>query len=1014
MGLMRTILKRPVSVIVLLAAVVIYGLASLTGMPLNFMPDFDMPMQLVLITWPGADADSIDRLVTKPVSDECETLTDINSVSSFAYDNYTMVQLIYEYSADTDDMYSDLKSAMDALMPDLPEDCGDPIIMELSMEATATLTASAVAGEGVDVTRYLNDTVVPALESLNGVAQVEVSGTQDDYLRIVLDEKKLQQYNLSMAAVGSAIAGSDFDLPAGEVTLGAQDVALNVEGSFTAGPDIQSFPIQTPSGQLVRLDDVSQAIYLAKEEAENVSRYNGQESVLLNVTKQDSVAAVGICGQVLEVLDGFQDDGIRFEIINNEADNILEALRCVLETILTGILLAMIVLFLFFGDWKASLVVGVSMPLSVFLAVILLNSFGFDLNVMSGTGLILAIGMIVDNSIVILESCFRSRAEGLDFQEAAIQGTSTMLMSILAGTLTTVVVYLPLAMSSGLAGMLFGPLLWTIVLTMLASFLCAVVVVPLAFYELKPKAKEQLPINRLLDRCRTGYRKIMPRLLRHPWRVMTVAAACFAGAIFLAMQMEFVMMPNNYDGSISVEAAFRSGTKLEVMDQRVCTLEEALLADENFENVTLDISEGVATFTAYAVDDCPRSSEAAVELYTEQFRGLPDMDVSVSPVASTAGMGPMAGASNAKSVMLMSDDMETLERGAAQLQEAMAGTPGVIRVENPFDRTRMKGVLVIDPRKAMSAGLTEGAAAMQVRYMLEGMTATAIDYGDSEYDVVLEYPEGEFEDVLSLMDHSIQTPSGRMVTLGDIAHVEYTAVLPVIGRQDGEYTATLTATTTDSAKYSAAHAIDAAGEELEFPQGVHIGVSAQDSASDDEVANFAVALLSSLFLVFLVMAVQFNSTRLSIMVMLCIPLSLIGSFGLAFLSGSPLTLFGLMGFMMLIGITVNNGIYLVDGTTQLRQTMPLEQALIEAGATRLRPILMTTLTTVISMLPIAFTTDSAMSMMKEMAFIVIGGLIASTVLAMFLVPAFYLIMRGERLDGPRKRRFFQKEQPAAV
>ena len=314
--------------------------------------------------------------------------------------------------------------------------------------------------------------------NVNFLETVKAADEKEEYEKLYITGHMDWQYNLSMAAVGSAIAGSDFDLPAGEVTLGAQDVALNVEGSFTAGPGIQSFPIQTPSGQLVRLDDVAQAIYLAKEEAENVSRYNGQESVLLNVTKQDSVAAVGICGQVLEVLDGFQDDGIRFEIINNEADNILEALRCVLETILTGILLAMIVLFLFFGDWKASLVVGVSMPLSVFLAVILLNSFGFDLNVMSGTGLILAIGMIVDNSIVILESCFRAHEEGLEFREAAAQGTSSMLMSILAGTLTTVVVYLPLAMSSGLAGMLFGPLLWTIVLTMLASFLCAVVVVP--------------------------------------------------------------------------------------------------------------------------------------------------------------------------------------------------------------------------------------------------------------------------------------------------------------------------------------------------------------------------------------------------------------------------------------------------------------------------------------------------------------------------------------------------------
>lgn len=599
------------------------------------------------------------------------------------------------------------------------------------------------------------------------------------------------------------------------------------------------------------------------------------------------------------------------------------------------------------------------------LTVIVLNFIGYDMNVLTGTGLILAIGMIVDNSIVILESCFRYRAQSLSFQEAAAEGTGSMLMSILAGTLTTVVVYIPLSISKGMSGMMFGPLLWTIILTLLASFLCAVVVVPLAFTLLTPKAKEDIPINRLLHKFQSFYRRVMPKLLRKPGKVMLIGVGSFLAAI--------------------------------------------LLADENFENVTLSISDDSASFTAYAVDHCNRSSEKAAELYTTEFSNYPGMDVSVTPTSSTSGMSAMGSTGNTTTVMLLGDDMDALRQGAEQVRELMAQTPGVLRVENPFDQSRVKGHLEIDPQRAQNAGTTPAAISMQIRYLLNGLTAATVDDGDQEYDIVLEYPKGKYEDVMSVMDYPIRTQTGKLVTLHDVADVTYDSTLPVLTRQDGQYSVTLTATTTDDAKYTAANAISAAAETLDFPEGVSVGTDARTSMQNDELSTMVSALLASLFLVFLVMAVQFNSVKMSIMVMICIPLCLIGSFALVFLTGRPMSMFGLMGFMMLIGISVNNGIYLVDGTTQLRATMPLEQALIEAGTTRLRPILMTTLTTIISMIPMIFTTSPNLVMMKEMSYIVIGGLIASTVLAMFLVPPFYLLMRGERVDGSKRPPLFKKK-----
>ena len=1002
MKFIQLVLRRPMSVIMLILGVVVFGSASLAGMPLEYMPDMEMPMQLVMITWPGADADSVDRLLTQPLEEECESLSDLDSLNSYSSENYTMLQLTYQYGTDMNDAYSDLKSAIDNLMPSLPEDCQDPMIMEISADALGTMMISATAPEGVDVADYLDSEVVPALENIGGVARVELSGAQDEYLRIVLDEAALRQYGLTISSVGASIAAADFDMPVGSVSFGSQDVALGVYGNVDIDPSFRDLPIQTPSGQTVMLDDVCTFFNLYKAEADSVSRYNGEESVMLTVTKQDSAPTMDVCSSVMDVLDQYSVGGVGFEVIYSEGESTLETLGEVLNTLITGVILTMLVLFLFFGDLRASLIVGISMPLSILLAVILLSFAGFQIDLMTGSALIIAIGMIVDNSIVVLESCMRAKEEGLDFREAALRGTSTMLMSILAGTLTTVVVYIPMAMAEGLVGMMTAPLSWTILLTLSCSFLCAVVVVPLAFVWLKPRSKDQIPVNRMLERFKGFYRRTLPRMLQHPGRVVSVGAVCFAAALLLMSQMEFVLMPSNYDGSITVDVSFRSGTKVAVMDQRIQGLEDALLQDENFDSVTLDISGSTASFTAYAGEDCTRSSEEAVEAYTSRFGALPDMDVAVSPTGAMDMSALMS--SNSKDVVLLSNDLDALREAAELVDGAMAQVPGVLRVEDPFRSSQSKGRIVIDSQKALALGTSESQVAMQIYYLLDGLNAASVEYGDTEYDVILEYPQGKYDDIAALMDYPLTTRTGRQVALRDIADVEYITTLPTTPRQDGQYSVTITATTTDSSKYTAPDQIDALVDQLSLPEGVSIGIGMMDESTADGLESMTTAILAGAFLVFLVMAIQFNSPRLSIMVMMCIPLSLIGSIGLVFLTGRPMSIVGLMGFLMLIGVAVNNGIYLVDGTDQLRQTMPLGQALVEAGTTRLRPILMTTLTTIISMVPMMFSSDSGMSMMKDMAYVMVGGLFASTILAMFLMPAFYLLIRRENLDGTKRGR----------
>lgn len=997
----RLILRRPVTVLLLILGVVVFGVAAMAGLPLEYMPDIEMPMHLVILPWPGADADSVDRLVTQPLEDTLGAISGVDTINSYSHDNFTTIQLTYNYGNDMDESHSSVKNAIDNLLPDLPEDVGEPTIVELSAEYMPTMMITAVAPEGTDVADFLTETVVPELESLSEVALVDVSGAREEYLRIVLDEAALRQYGLSIQTIGAAIAAADFDMPVGSVTLGTQDISLGVYGSVGTNKDFRNLPIATPYGKIVRLDEVCSFYGFYQDEAETVSRHNGGDSVMLQITKQDSAATVAACRAVEGVLERYSVGGVQFQTIYSESDSIIETLGEVLRTLIISVILTMAVLFLFFGDWRASVIVAFSMPLSILLAVILLNWAGYAIDLMTGTSLIIAIGMIVDNSIVILESCMRAREQGLELREAAEEGTATMLMSIAAGTLTTVVVYIPLAFAEGMTGMMSAPLSWTILLTMLSSLLCAVTIVPLAFLWLQPRSKEQLPINRLLGRFRGFYRRVMPGLLRHPGRVVFLALLLFAGSLALLATMRFVLIPDNFDGSITVTATFRSGTKLAVMDEAVKPIEKALIEDRNFDSVSLSLSESSASFTAYAGEDCARSSEEAVEYYTSLWNEVPGVDVTVAP-AGAMDMSQMMAGDNSKEITLVADTLEELREGAELVETAIRQTPGVLRVENAFSQSRVKGKLVVDSQKAQAAGTSETAVAMQIYYVLGGMKAASIDYGDREYDVMLEFPEGKYEDVTALLDYPIMTQTGRQIVLRDIASVTYETMLPNILRQEGKYMSTVTATTSAASKYEVADAIEAAVGALELPAGVERGVGMMDSITDAEIRHITKAMLTGVFLVFLVMAIQFNSPRLSIMVMMCVPLSLIGSIGLVKLTGRPMSLMGLMGFLMLIGIAVNNGIYLIDGTTQLREKMPLGEALIESGTTRLRPILMTTLTTIISMLPMLFSNDSGMGMMKDMGYIMIGGLVASTVLAMFLMPAFYLVIRRERFDGTKK------------
>lgn len=1003
MSYLKTVLNRPVSVILIIFSVIIFGIMSIGGMQMEYFPDLDMPMEVVVITYPGADADSVERLVVEPVEDVGKNLTGISSIESESYENYGMIQFTYEYETDLDDAYMELKAALDNIAADLPSECDPPKIMEIGINNDATISIAAKSKDGTDILDYIDNTVVPTMESLGGVAEVKVDGSREKYAKIVLDEEKMAQYGLTINQIASDIASADFDMPVGTLKFGTQDLAANAYSEIDWHTTLKDVAIKTNKGSLVRLSDVVSTINLFEDDPESISRFNGQDSVIINVSKKSTAETIGVCNAVEKSLKNLDNGSIEYEVINSSADDIMSSLTEVLKTLVEGVIITMIVLFVFLGDWKASLIVGSSMPLSLFIAAMVLKLMKMPFDLMTGTGMIIAIGMLVDNSIVVLESCFRSqeedreRGEGEDFKKSALNGTSAMIFSVLGSTLTTVVVYAPIAMATGMSGQMNRPLCYSIIFTMIASLINSVTVVPLLFSLIKPRSKSELPINKILDILRGAYRKVIPSFLKRPVIPIIIAVVMLFISVGLFTTLNFDIFPPNYDGSIEVEAEFRSGTQLGIMDERVKEIESALVADENFESVELTVNSDGVLITAYSAAASKRSSEEAVELYAAKFKDVTDMDVNITPTGVTTGLASLMSEGNAKTITLESRDMAMLEEGAARIEERLNTVPGVIKVQNATNARKTNVRFKIDQQAAKNEGFQPSAVAGQIYNMLNGIKATTID--DERFDKIdirLQYPDNEYNDPKVLLNQAIVNQDGKSVALKDICELEYTEIPLEIKRSEDKFIGEVKVIVNSKEKYKVSAAVSEAAKEVTLPEGVAIAQSTTDKRLGEEMTSMGNSLVIAILLVFLVMAVQFESVRYSIMVMLCIPFSMIGSFSFMFILGEPISMMAMMGILMLVGMVVNNGILLVDGVNELKKEMPLEQALMEAGLTRLRPILMTTLTTVLSMMPLLLSGDSGMNMMHGMGVVIIGGLVASTILAVFLMPTFYKLISGKK------------------
>lgn len=1009
MNLTKLAMRRPVSTALIVLALVVFGLTSVLSFRLELTPDMEMPMLLVYTIYPGADPESVEELVTKPIESAGAEQSGVTTYTSQSSENMSMVMFQYEYGTDLDEAYMDLQTALNTAKAGMPEDVNTPLIIEMAMDQMETMDVSVMAVGDSDVLSYVNDTMVPELETLSGVAQVQVSGGKENYIKVELNSQAMKQYGVTMSGISQTIGAMDFTVPVGSVSQGTQDIAISSAADISGVVQIQNIPITTARGQVIPLSELA-TVTESQIEDSGVSRTNGQEDITVAITKKKSYGTVDVTRSVERLLDRLQaaNDTVKIDVIYNASEAIISSLSSVGETLVLGVILSMLVLFLFFGDLRASLIVGSSMPISLFATMIGMNMLGFTFNVVTMGALVIAIGMMVDSSIVVLESCFRLKDQTGEYHDAALKGTGYVTTSIIASTITTVVVYLPLSTMKGLSGQLFAQLGMTIIMAMLTSLVVAMTIIPLLFGKFKPQEKKELPINKLLRKINGGYEKLLHKLLNKKKTVMVLAVLLLVAAFVLVNNTNSELMPSMDEGAFSINVTFRSGTKPETVEEQTKFLEEMVAADEDIDEYSYYVSSSSASVRAYLKDDASLSTNEAVEKYSEALKDVTGMDISIQ--ASGASITSMMG--GGIEIDLQGRDLDDLKDASREVEEMLSKIPGVLQVSSNLADASTQVEVVVDPLKSMAVGLPPVQVAGEMRNTLSGVEAATLTRNGEEYKVRLEYPENEYENMNDLMNLTLATPMGTQIPLAEVAEIQYKDAPITLIRVDGMYQVAVTANTTEAERFNAQDAAKEAMGQMVLPRGVTESESMMNEMMMDEFYAIIEAIFTAVFLIFLVMAMQFESPRFSAMVMMSIPFALIGSFGLLFITGSTLSMVSLMGVLMLVGIVVNNGILYVDTVNKLREEIPLNDALVQSGQMRLRPILMTTLTTILSMVPMSLGIGDGSVMMQGMALVIIGGLVASTILILILLPTFYLIIdkqsRREHREAKRAKRLEKK------
>lgn len=1003
-------LKHKVTTIMAYVLIVVFGIMGFTSLPLALMPDIELPMAVVYTTYSNAGPQEVENMVTKTIESACASVSGMDEIQSLSSEGSSMVMVTFADGTDMDEAMVDLRDRIDRVKGFLPEDADAPMTMTIDVDAMPVVTVGLKGADLAELQAIAEDDIQPALERIDGVASVDIAGGYENEIAIDTDADRLAGYGLSVSYIAQMLAAENIALPAGEVQSGDQSFSVRTDGEYSSVSDIANTLIPLPTGGTVRLSEVAD-VYVAPKEQTAIAKIGGEPCITISVNKQSDTNTLQVAERAKDALDEVTalQPTLDWSLLMDQSDMINMTVDSVIQNIVFGVLLAAIVLFVFLRDWGATAVISMSMPICIISVFLIMQVFDITMNMMSLGGIAMGVGMIVDNSIVVLENIFHYRSDGCDRFTSCVEGTKEVALSISASTLTTVAVFLPIGLSGGLSGMMFREFCITICSLLLASLLIALTLVPVLCYALLDrggKHRMRMPDtgHDIADRpLMRKYKELLAHFITHRKKAIIISGAmivAFLGSIAIA---GVELMPQMDESMVAIGVEMPVGSDLEdvsaMADRAVdIALEqvpeiESIYYSTGGASMSTTSTANSASITVNLVDksDRDRTSQQVADDLRPYMQDLAGAEISVE-ASGTMDMSSMTG--DAISVTLRGDDYDKLSQTAEQLAGQLAALPGAIEVSSSASEQVPEVEITLNRANASRFGLTAATIGQAVRGELSGQTATQLKVNGEEITVTVRGDSRAETSIDALKSVMIPTQTGGSVPLSLVANVDTVLAPQSINRLNQSRTVTITGGADDTVSTAEmSQAVQGVLDTFELPDGITYETGGEMEEMINTFTQLAYALVVALGLVYFVLASQFESFVMPVIIMTILPIGLLGSLFTLPLTGNKISMVAFIGVIMLAGTVVNSSIVLIDYMNIRRKRgEDKDTAILNACPRRVRPVLMTTLTTVLGLLPMVFSNGEGAEMMRPMAIVMITGMVVSTIVTLLFTPVYYSLI----------------------
>ncbi len=1041
MSLYSSAVKRPITTLLVFVTVIILGLFSLTKLPIDLYPDIDTNTIMVITMYPGASAKDIEQNVTKPLENALNSVEHLKHISSTSRENTSVITLEFEYGYDIDALTNDVRDKLDMVESMLPDDSQNPIIFKFSTDMIPICLLSVQASESLPgLYKILDENIANPLARIDGVGTVSISGAPKREIHVYADPNRLEAYNMSVEQLSSVIGAENRNVPGGSFDIGSNTYALRVQGEFEDASQLRNIPVGSFQGKTIHLDDVAR-VEDSLEERTQQSFINGQEGAIIVIQKQSGANSVQISDKVKEMLPRLEKNlpsDIRLGVIVDTSDNIRNTISSLVETVLYALLFVTLVVFFFLGRWRATLIIVITIPVSLIASLIYLYATGNSLNIISLSALSISIGMVVDDAIVVLENVTTHIERGAHPKQAAVHGTNEVAISVIASTLTLIAVFFPLTLVTGMTGVMFRQLGWMVTIMMIISTTCALSLTPMLCSQWLRLRNDGKPnkglfkyINRGLDSFDNGYARLLRKVVGHRTVTIFVCLGIFVGSIFLMKGVGTEFFPTQDNARIGVELQLPIGSRVEYAREVTSSLDSlwrTKYPEIEVSSYTVGPASSDNTFASLS-DNGPHIISMNIRLSPsdKRDRGIQEIAASMRKdindrypdfrkvQVNVGGGGGGMGGQSTLDYEIYGYDFEETDSVARMLVQILRDVPGTADVRISRSDYQPEYQVDFDREKLSMYGINLQTAAYYLRNRINGATATQYREDGEEYDVKVMYAPENRTQISDIENIVIYGASGQGVRLKELGTVVERFTPPTIERKDRERLITVSAVVDGVPMSQIVTATEAKMADIHLPAGVSIELAGSYEDQQDSFSDLLSLGLLIILLVYIVMAAQFESFTYPGIIMTSLLFAFSGVFLILWITGHTLNIMSMIGAIMLIGIVVKNGIVLIDYITLNRERgMSIRRAVIDGGRSRLRPVVMTTLTTILGMVPMAMGSGEGSEMWRPMGVAVIGGLTFSTILTLLFVPTLYCVFASNGVKNFRRKHRRLMQNPASV